>query len=868
LTDQNHNLGLNLPIDIFFRSLAEDLGENAIGIILSGTGSDGTLGIRAIKGAGGMAMVQDEKSAKFDGMPKSALATGLIDFVSTPEKMGEHLENFLKHPFVKQKEEYENNNIEETDTFSKILAIIRTQTGVDFTYYKPNTIVRRIERRMSVNQLSNLNSYSELLSQSPSEAIILYKELLIGVTRFFRDTEAFDVFNKKVVPELFKSRKKTIRVWTTGCSTGEEAYSIAILFKEYMDKYSIKADVKIFATDIDKEAIEYASNGVYPESIAADVSEDRLSNYFVKESNTFKVSDTIRQMVIFAQHNIIKDPPFSKIDLAVCRNLLIYLQPVMQKKVLSAFSFSLNSGGILFLGSSETIGDLNNLYSVFDNKWKIYKSIQNAKVGLISDLYVPSKTDNVNRRRFNTEEPVKINNDDIINQIEKSLFEEFVPPSIIINKDYEILHVYKDVNKYLKVPTGKMNFNLNNMITKELSVAISTAVHRLQNEKKEIVYRDVTVEIDGKEKYVTLRIKPYDLENNIDNLVLIAFEENEKLISSKKEYSSYSHSESEKQRILDLEQELKHTKENLQATIEELETSNEELQATNEELIASNEELQSTNEELQSVNEELYTVNSEYQNKIEELTELNNDINNWFNSTNIGTLFLDLKLRIRKFTNSVKKFVNIIENDVGRPFGHISYNFKYDELSQDIDKVLDDLQPVEREVVSTNGEWLLIKILPYRTVENAVKGIVITFVDINKLKTAQLQLKNERDLLVSILENSPNAKTMVDKDGQITFANKKAEEILGLTKDKLIKLKYNSPDWKITDIDGNSFPDENLPFEKILKSKQPVYDIVHKIEYNGNEKTLKITGSPILDENNEVNGAVFIINQIDNVKDE
>jgi len=370
LTNQNHNMGLNLPIDIFFRSLADDMADRAIGVILYGTGSDGTLGIRVIKGAGGMVMVQDETTAKFDGMPKSAIATGLVDYILPPEKMGYQLISYAQHPFIAKNEKSDKESLEDEDTYSKILSVLRTKIGVDFTYYKPNTIVRRIERRISVHQIDNIDNYLALLLQSPSEVLVLYKELLIGVTKFFRNTEAFKALEENVLPELFigKSLSEPVRLWDVACSTGEEAYSLAILLREYMDKNNIIHDVKIFATDIDKEAIEYANAGVYPESIVADVSEERLKAYFRKKGDVYRVNENIRQMVIFATHNIINDPPFSKIDLISCRNLLIYLQSVMQKKVISAFSFSLIHNGFLFLGSSETIGDLGNYYEAFDNK--------------------------------------------------------------------------------------------------------------------------------------------------------------------------------------------------------------------------------------------------------------------------------------------------------------------------------------------------------------------------------------------------------------------------------------------------------------------------------------------------------------------
>ncbi len=864
LTDQRQTAGLNLPIDIFFRSLAEDHAERAIGVVLSGTGSDGTLGIRAIKGAGGMVMAQDEASAKFDGMPKSAIATGLVDYVLPPNEMGDQLIKYVAHPLVSGNDVKNDTQIKDDDAFSKILAAIRSRTSTDFTYYKPNTIVRRIERRISVHQFESIDDYMKLIVDSPTEVNILYKELLIGVTKFFRDSEAYDIVKHKVIPSIFKKKgpNEPIRVWVTACSTGEEAYSLAILFKEFMELENVTQDVKIFATDIDKDSIEYASSGVYPESIVTDVSEDRLRKYFNKNNNTFKINDTIRQMVIFATHNLIKDPPFSKIDFISCRNLLIYLQPIMQKKVLTTFSFSLNTSGYLFLGTSESIGELSNYFSIIDNKWKVYQNGEGIKQSMIDEFYVP-----VLRRHIiaNTkDQPVVKSTPDseLFDDISESLFKQFVPAAVVINEKFDIVHVYNDINKFVKLPIGKISLNILNMVPSELSIAIGTAIHRIVKEKKEIIYNDINFEIDGQSMIINLLVKPFIHLKSKANLILLIFLPVEKSSLTDESTERFDIGSNIGLRIKDLEQELKYTKENLQATIEELETSNEELQATNEELIASNEELQSTNEELQSVNEELYTVNSEYQNKIEELTELNNDINNWFNVTSIGTIFLDLKLRVRKFTPAVTKFVNLIENDLGRPINHISYNFHYDSFFIDIENVLKTLKPVECELKTLFEKWFLLKILPYRTIENAVKGIVITFIDITQTKQYEDQIVRSRDLLHRILENSPLAQVMVNKFGSITYANKKALEIFGLSEEELIKRTYNDQRWKSSDKSGIDLTDEKKPFSLILKTKKSIFNFYEEIDRpDGSRMKLVINGSPIFDKDEKVDGAVFAIRE-------
>jgi two-component system CheB/CheR fusion protein len=859
LTEQKLHHGLNLPIDIFFRSLADDYGERAIGIVLSGTGSDGTLGIRAIKGAGGMVMAQDEDTAKFDGMPKSAIATGMVDFILPPEKMGEHLLNYTNHPLVVNHNAGKKETSKNQDNYSKILSLIRHSSGTDFTYYKPNTIIRRIERRISIHQLQNIEEYVDFITKSPHEVKILYKELLIGVTKFFRDLEAFKVIEEEVIPKILSKAvpKDVLRFWVVGCSTGEEAYSLAILIKEYLDKHGRILDIKIFATDIDKESIEYASAGVYPESIVADVTPERLKSYFVKNGTTYKVNESIRQMVIFATHNIIKDPPFSKIDFISCRNLLIYLETYMQKRVFSAFSFSLNKGAYLFLGNSESLGDMSDAFATVNMKWKIYTNLRTEKRALLDEYRLgPVQRDLIKpAKEYDRSNKVK---EDFHNYITQELFDSYVPPAVVINEKYDVIHTYNNVNKYLKIPQGRISLNLMNMIPHDLSIPISTSIHKVLKENTEVNYSDISFKLDDKLFKINLKVKSLSNDRVSAKYILIIFEEISDELES--EYTKYEVDKSKSLRVNDLEQELKYTKENLQATIEELETSNEELQATNEELIASNEELQSTNEELQSVNEELYTVNSEYQQKIEELTELNNDINNWFKTSNISTIFLDLKLRVRKYTPEINRYVNLIQSDIGRPFKHISYNFGYASFFKNVETVLDNLHEISHEVKLSEERWVNIKILPYRTTENAVKGVVITFIDISDLKVQEQKLIQEHDLLNRILENNPVANVLVDSDGIIQFANRKAEELFQMSRKEILGLKFNSRKWNVTDKNGKQIPDEKRPFDIIRRTGKSVSNIVeYHRDNDGNMHALNISGSPDLDAGNVVKGAVFAI---------
>ncbi len=860
LTEQDHHHIINLPIDIFFRSLAEDQGDKAIGIILSGTGSDGTLGIRAIKGNGGMVMAQDDHSAKFDGMPRSAIATGLVDYILSADKMPEELLKFVKHPLT-AKEAESAGSTEFENSMGKILSIIRNNTGVDFTYYKPNTIIRRLERRITINQIDSYENYVSLLEQSLKEVNILYKELLIGVTKFFRDKESFDILEKQVIPALLKNKKEDepIRMWSVGCSTGEEAYSLAILLKEHMDQKGLTNDIKIFATDLDKESIEYGSMGFYPESIVADITTERLKAFFIKKDKGYQVRESIRKMVIFATHNIIKDPPFSKIDLISCRNMLIYLKPVMQKKVLSMFHFSLVKNGYLFLGSSESLGDLSKSFDAINTKWKIYAFKDGFENYGQNDFLIPNLSKNMGIPHTSEKPmlPLPHTGSHITETIYNSLIDEFIPPSVIIDEKHEIVHVCKDVNKFVKLPTGKISFDIFSLIRKELSTSVSIAVHKALKENKEIIYSDIRIKENNTFLHLNIKVKPLKEKIKSKQLFVILFEEIKTENATEKTPDEQIINYDTSQQIRDLELELKYTKENLQATIEELGTSNEELQATNEELISSNEELQSTNEELQSVNEELYTVNSEYQNKIDVLTQLNNDINNLLKNTNIGTVFLDRNLLIRKYTPAVTAAINILEMDIGRPIHHISHNTFYENFIEDIENVLRTLVSKEVEIKGKKNNWFLMRILPYRTLENAIDGVVITFFDITERKKFEEQIERKNNLLISVLDNSPIANTILDKKGKITYANHMAEKVLGLTKDEITRREFNAPKWKITDENGEPFPEKELPFVRVINSGKPAFDVVHRIEWpDGTGKTLSINGSPIFDESGNTDGVV------------
>jgi two-component system CheB/CheR fusion protein len=761
LGDRPSGHGVPLPIDIFFASLAEACGEAAVGVVLSGTGSDGMRGVREIKAAGGTLLVQDEASAKFDGMPRAAISTGLVDAVLLPEQMPAHLVQLATRFSDGSRLPLDPASEEIADDYSHVISLLRRQTGVDFTHYKPSSILRRIERRMGMNSLSRLRDYARLLSENPREVVTLYKELLIGVTRFFRDPEAFELLRTKVIPQIVESTRwdQQIRVWVPACSTGEEAYSIGTLFLEQMEAAGKRISLKIFATDIDRGAIEYASTGLYPESIAADVSGERLNRFFARRGDSYQVSRDLRALVLFAVHNLIRDPPFTRLDLVTCRNLLIYMEPVLQRRVLSLFHFSLNPGRFLLLGPSETVGDAADQFALLDSKWKLFHGIGAPRQSLGETLaFTP-----LGERRRGGFEPAGTDGPpaDSAEDAYRWLVSEFAPTALQVTEGCELLHVFGDPSAYLTVPVGRASLNLVDMLPRPLSAAVSTAVHQAVHQQREVRYGGVRVGAGEKEQ-ASLRVVPLPARRGERPTLLVVFEP---LTAREPLPGAPAIDGAIEERITDLQEELQYTKENLQATIEELETSNEELQATNEELLSSNEELQSTNEELQSVNEELHTVNVEYQAKIQELSELNSDLDNLLRGTSIGTLFLDENLSIRRFTPAVASLVNLIPRDIGRPIEHFTFNFSAPGFVDDVRHVLGSAQAVEREVDAQDGRHFLLRILPYQAGGAPQRGVVITFVDIT-------QAVHERQHLQYIVDSLPEQIAVLDKRGRIALVNR------------------------------------------------------------------------------------------------
>ena len=750
--------GVRLTIDFFFRSLAQDQRERAICIVLSGTGSDGTLGVRAIKGEGGMVMAQSPDSTEYDGMPRSAIATGMVDYVLPPSEMPAQLLAYVAHTFGTRIGLVAVASPRVEDALRKICVVLRAQTGHDFSLYKENTLIRRIERRMALHQIERADDYLQFLQKQPPEVEALFRDLLIGVTSFFRDPEAFAILEVQVIPQMFagKAAGQMVRIWVCGCSTGEEAYSLAILIQEHMESLKQAFRVQIFATDVDSRAIDQARSGVFPASIAADVLPERLTRFFIQtpDGGRYRIHKTIRDMLVFSEQDVIKDPPFSKLDMISCRNLLIYLGVSLQRKLIPLFHYALSPAGSLFLGTSETIGEFTSLFAPLDRRWKIYLRQEDAVGGARiilsdvvhaitdSDLPTPQMRDlGRNERKF-----------DLRELTERTLLAHFAPAGVLVNGRGEILHIYGRTGNYLEPAPGDAGMNILRMAREGLRRELTTALYKVVSKGEPVRYPGLQVRNNGSFTTVNLTVRPASTSSDrAADVFLVVLEEVQisvpMLIQPESQVLG-ADAVVRDLRIAALERELQAKDEYLQTTLEEMETANEEFQSTNEELQSTNEELETSKEELQSVNEELSTVNAELQNKVFDLSRANNDMNNLLAGTGVGTLFVDRSLRITRFTPAITQVINLIPPDVGRPVGDIASNLiGYTSLVNDVQAVLDDLVPREAEVQVKLGAWYLMRIRPYRTLENVIEGAVITFVDITQRKHMEEELRGSKTVV-------------------------------------------------------------------------------------------------------------------------
>jgi two-component system CheB/CheR fusion protein len=778
LTEPPPHIGIRLPIDSFLRTLARDEGEQAICIILSGTGSDGTLGLREIKAAGGIVMVQKEEQAKYDSMPRSAIDTGMVDFVLPVEKMGEQLAQYVRHPYIERPKALETEEKVEKQ-LQRVFLLIRNQTGHDFSHYKRNTIRRRIARRLAVHQIENLEHYTKLLQESPEEVNILAREMLITVTNFFRDHEAWESLKEHVIRPLVEQKppEMPLRVWVAGCATGEEAYTVAILFQEDIAAHDRRRALQIFATDLDEESINIARRGFYPKSIAADVSTARLQRFFTVEGNSYKIKNNIRESIVFAKHNLIKDAPFSKLDLLCCRNVLIYMDNTLQKKLIPMFHYTLNPGGHLFLGESESIGVFADLFAPTDSKNKIFKRkpVETGYEPETREVGYPvaaEGTREVVRPLKPAHDPVAIG--------ERMILRDYSLPCVLIDKDYNIVFFNGDMRKYLNQPGGRPTFNIMQMARPEVHFRLNRLLKRAFQENRIATEMDVQIRVDDHYLDTDIMARPVGEAGEGHEIMLVVFKSHPK--ETKKTEGggpavTEVPEEEKNTRVRELEQELRSTREYLQTTIEELETSNEELKSSNEELQSTNEELQSTNEELdtsreelQSTNEELRTINAEHQQKIDELSKAYDDLNNLLGASEVATLFLDHDLKIRRFTAPARKIFRLIDRDIGRPLDDISTTLQCGDLLTDIRNVLDTLTRVDREVECTGGTWYQMKVAPYRTVENVIEGVVITFIDITEQRRL-VASQQSGAFAEAVVETVREPLLVLDKDLKVVSSN-------------------------------------------------------------------------------------------------
>lgn len=790
LTQPPEKRGAETAIDNFLRSLAQDQEECAIGIILSGTGSHGTIGLQTIKASGGMAMVQDPDTAEYDSMPQNAIDTGCIDYILPPEDMPEVLIKYAQHAYVRGDWKPDELLESEQDQLNHILALLRARIKYDFRCYRKNMLLRRIQRRMGLNHIERLTDYLELLRNNADELDHLYHDLLISVTGFFRDAEAYQVLQQLVIPQLVErcDADSPVRVWVPGCATGEEAYSIAILLIEQFEAMQKPPAIKIYATDIDENALEFARQGIYSESITADISSKRLARFFTPTESHYQVRKQLRESVVFAAQNLISDAPFSKLDLISCRNLLIYLDPDVQRKVISLFHFALNEDGFLFLGSSETVGRQVDMFETVSKKWRLFRRIGPTRRDMINFPIVSSY-----KRRGLLQPLTDIDHNRDINFAEltqRQLLQDYGPASALINRKYEILYFYGATGDYLEPPTGEPTRDLIAMARQGLRTKLRAACHKAIQYNQPVTDNSARVKSNADWLPCSITVKPIVDSKQAEGLLLVTFQKQQHAVQA--EHVKPEHNiEAESSLVNQLEYELKSTREDLQSTIEEMESSNEELKASNEEIMSMNEELQSSNEELetskeelQSLNEELSTVNNQLQDKVEQLDQVHNDMINLFNSTNIATLFLDTELRIKQFTPATGKLLRLISNDAGRAINTFATDFTGADLLEDARCVLEKLIPVEKEIHTTDGHYYLRRIQPYRTPDNRIEGVVITFVDITQRVKSEAQSRR----LATVMRDSNDAITVQDLDGNFMAWNHGAEQIYGYSESEALKM--------------------------------------------------------------------------------
>ncbi len=787
--------GQRLPIDFFLNSLANDRKDMGVGLILSGMGSDGSLGVRALKEKNGIVMVQEPGSAKFDSMPRNAIESVTIDIVAAPNELPSRLKEFFKHIPVLRKEL--NVEIKDKSSLEKINNLLRTYTGNDFSLYKKNTVYRRIERRMVIHKLDGIASYVLFLNENPKEIEILFKELLIGVTDFFRDSAVWEKLKETILPDIITKLEpgSILRAWIPGCSTGEEAYSLAIVFKEALEKINPHGgfSLQIFATDLDNEAIEIARKGVFSTNIAEHVSPERLKRFFLKTEDGYFINTEIREKVVFAQHNIVMHPPFTKIDILSCRNLLIYMEPELQKKMVGLFYYSLNPEGIMILGTSESLGTQSHLFTPLDLKCKIFKRANTLLAPDLLDFPASfSRTKSVHIEK----EIVPTSAQSIQTLADQLLLQKFSPAGVLLNETGDIIYISGHTGKYLEPAVGKANMNIFAMLREGLRSEFPIAFRKALLKKEPVILRNVKVGTNGSAHTLNISIQWIEKPEALKGKVLVIFKDVQDIVDSKQAARKEKKSQ-DNMRQIELEKELKYAREKIQDTLEAMQSSQEELKFTNEELQSTNEELQSTNEELmsskeemQSLNEELQTLNAELQSKVDDFTRVNNDMKNLLNSTDIATLFLDKDLNIRRFTNQAVKIFKLIKTDVGRPFTDLVSDLIYPELTADIRKVLKSYEYIKKQIPTKDGRWFSIRTMPYYTLDEKVDGVVITFFNISDLKDVEVKLHETEQINKLLLNSASDIFIKLSTDWKILEINPAAEKFFGKKLEDILNRNY------------------------------------------------------------------------------
>ena len=746
--------GLRLPIDFFFRSLAQDQQEHGVGVILSGMGSDGTLGLRAIKEKAGVVLVQDPTTAKYDSMPRSAIDAGLADIVAPVDELPEKIMSYLQRTPLIARTEAANEDKAQS-SLEKVVILLRTHTGNDFTFYKRNTLYRRIERRMGIHQITKMAGYVRYLQENSQELDLLFKELLIGVTNFFRDPAAWDQLRDQGIPALLARRPTghALRAWVPGCSTGEEAYSLAIVYKEAIEKLKSKEKftLQIFATDLDKDAIELARQALFPANISSDVSAPRLKRFFTKEGNGYRLCKEIREMVIFAPQNLIMDPPFTKLDILSCRNLLIYLTAEVQKKLIPLFHYSLTPGGLLFQGSAETIGDSTALFAPLSGKSRLYRRTET--VVQPAQIVFPTAFNAGQALSAEAHIAAPKPPESLQTLADQLVLHSYAPPAVITSAEGDIFYVSGRTGKYLEPAAGKANWNLFAMAREGLRYELTGAFKEALRKKESVTLHGLTVGTNGGKQQVNVTVRQIDEAGPLHGLIMIVFTDvappatTAAASKTRKEHARSPRQVELEEELLRIRGEARATHEEMQSSQEEFRSANEELQSTNEELQSTNEELTTSKEEMQSMNEELQTVNTELQVKVDQLSQASNDMKNLLDSTDIATLFLDKNLKVRRFTPQATKIIKLIATDAGRPITDLATELRYPELAADAREVLRKLAAVEKSISAIDGRWFTVRIMPYRTLDDRIDGVVITFANITVSKTLEGKLRDKHAVL-------------------------------------------------------------------------------------------------------------------------